>query len=257
LKEELATPSPNAPPTDARLLDGDTEPGGETLAQIEKRKSKVRTAWISFMGRVVAQVVGAAATIIFGLLLVQKYHAAPAAPAPNATPSSRARGQTDPHMKSLAVLPLEDYSTSPQSAQLVNGLTEELISQLAQTERLRVISRTSSMRYRDVRKPLPEIARDLNVDWIVEGSLTVAGARARLTAQLIDANTDEHVWVRSYDRTLADPLSLQVEIAATVTADLAAVLSPVRPDTPARPLPGGSTSEPCLQDRRALVADTR
>jgi TolB-like protein len=256
LKEERQNPSPDVPTADTTLQNRDIEPDAESLAQIEKRKSKVRTAWISFMGRVVAQVVGAAATIVFGLLLVQKYHATPG-PEVAAAPVARVRGPVDPHVRSLAVLPLEDYSAIPQSAQLVNGLTEELISQLAQRDGFRVISRTSSMRYREVERRLPDIARELRVDWIVEGSVSVAGSRARVTAQLIDADTDEHVWARSYDRTLDDPLSLQVEIAATVTADLAAALAFPQPDSGARTSTGQSDWEPCLPDQRALVTDTR
>jgi TolB-like protein len=256
LKEQPPTSSPGEPTADAGPSHRDAEPAAAALAQVEKRKNKVRTAWISFMGRVVAQVVGAAATIVFGLLLVQKYHAAPT-PDAHPAPVARARGPFDPRVKSLAVLPIEDYSPGPQPAGFVNGLTEELITQLAQREDLRVISRTSSMRYKEIKKPLPDIARELRVDWIIEASLAVTGSRARVTAQLIDANTDEHVWARSYDRTISDPLSLQTEIAARVTADLAAALSPTRSDRPTGPSGSESSGEPSLTDQPALVAGTR
>ncbi len=176
-----------------------------------KKRSKVRSAWISFVGRILAQFVGATASILLGMALLQKYqtaHANPADQPPAVTPvaqhppASRDRGFSG--QPSLAVLPLEAFSTESRQKHMAGAMTEALITAFAQVEGLRVISRTSSMSYQGVSKSLPDIGRELGVDLIVEGSVVKVGERVRVTAQLINAETDEHIWARSYGRPLRD-----------------------------------------------------
>src|SRR6266704_4267357 len=122
-----------------------------------------------------------------------------------ATPAPASR------IQSLAVLPLENLSRDPEQEYFAEGLTEALITTLAKIGELRVISRTSAMQYKGVHKPLREIARELEVDTILEGTVLRVGRRVRITAQLIDAPKESHLWAESYDRELRDELSLQAE----------------------------------------------
>ncbi len=117
-----------------------------------------------------------------------------------------------PQMRSLAVLPLENLSRDPEQEYFAEGLTEALITTLAKIGELRVVSRTSAMQYKGVHKPLREIARELEVDAIVEGSVLRAGRRVRITAQLIDAAKEAHLWAESYERDLRNVLALQSEV---------------------------------------------
>jgi TolB-like protein/DNA-binding winged helix-turn-helix (wHTH) protein len=117
---------------------------------------------------------------------------------------------------SIAVLPLENLSGDPSQEYFADGITDALITQLAKLHRLRVISRTSIMQYKSLRKPLPDIARDLNVDAVVEGSVSPSGNRVRVTAQLVDAHADRHLWAEEYDRDLREILSLQSELARDI-----------------------------------------
>ena len=105
-------------------------------------------------------------------------------------------------ISSIAVLPLENLSRDPEQDYFADGMTEELITDLSKVGALRVISRTSIMQYKGVHKPLPQIARELNVDAVVEGSVLRSGDRVRITAQLIHAASDQHLWADSYERDL-------------------------------------------------------
>jgi len=129
-------------------------------------------------------------------------------------------------IRSIAVLPLRNVSMDPAQEYFADGMTESLISDLARIKALRVISRTSIMRYKDVAKSLPEIACELNVDAILEGSALLIGNRVRLSVQLILARTDETLWTERYDRDLADLLGMQSELAETVTREIAIQISP-------------------------------
>ena len=126
----------------------------------------------------------------------------------------------------LAVLPLENLSGDPAHDYFADGMTEALITSLAKIKALRVISRTSAMQYKGVRKSLPHIARELNVDAVIEGSVVRSGERVRIAAQLIHATTDQHLWAESYDRDFRDILSLQSEIARQVAEEVRIVLTP-------------------------------
>jgi serine/threonine protein kinase len=123
-------------------------------------------------------------------------------------------------IRSLAVLPLENLSGDPEEEYFADGMTEALISNLAKVSQLRVISRTSIMQYKDNRKPMPLIARELNVDAVVEGSVLRSGDRVRVNAQLIRAATDEHLWADSYERDMVDILSLQADVARAVAQEI-------------------------------------
>jgi serine/threonine-protein kinase len=129
-------------------------------------------------------------------------------------------------IKSLAVLPLQNLSRDPEQEYFADGMTEELITDLAQIRSLRVISRTSIMGYKGTTKPLPQIGRELGVDGILEGSVQRAGNRVKITAQLIEAKSDRHLWANSYERDLAEVLSLQSEVARSVAREVQAALTP-------------------------------
>ena len=111
-------------------------------------------------------------------------------------------------IQSLAVLPLENLSKDPEQEYFADGMTDELITDLAKIASMRVISRGSIIRYKGSKKPLPEIARELNVDAVVEGTVLRSGDRVRITAQLIHAQSDRHLWAESYERDLRDVLKL-------------------------------------------------
>jgi len=201
------------------LESGATEPAKSK----KKDKDKVRSVWISFVGRIVAQIIGAIASVVLGIYVVQQYREQPAeVPAP--VPPAVTR---PPGARAVAVLPLDDFSPSPDDAYFAEGMTEVLISDLAQMEGWRVISRTSTETYRGTSKPLTQIARELNVNYVVEGSVTKAGDRVRVTVQLIDAGTDEHLFARSYDRTMKDVLALQGTLATEIAKSMQAAISPV------------------------------
>jgi non-specific serine/threonine protein kinase len=129
-------------------------------------------------------------------------------------------------IRSLAVLPLANMSRDPAQEYFADGMTEELITRLAHIGEVRVISRTSSMHFKGTTKTLPEIARELNVDGIVEGSVLRAGDRVRVTAQLIDVATDQHVWAESYERDMGDVLVLQSEVARAIAGEIQVKLTP-------------------------------
>jgi TolB-like protein/DNA-binding winged helix-turn-helix (wHTH) protein/Tfp pilus assembly protein PilF len=129
-------------------------------------------------------------------------------------------------IQSLAVLPLSNLSGDPSQEFFSDGMTDQLITDLAKIGSLRVISRTSVMQYKGTRKSLPEIARELNVDAIVEGSVVRSGQRVRVTAQLLEARTDRHIWAETYDRDRGDVLKLQGEVAAAIAQQVRAQITP-------------------------------
>jgi TolB-like protein/DNA-binding winged helix-turn-helix (wHTH) protein len=125
-----------------------------------------------------------------------------------------------PPIRSLAVLPLKNLSNDPSQKYFASGMTEELITDLSQISALRVISRTSSEVYEDTHKALPEIARELNVDAVIEGSVERSGNRVRITVQLIYAPQDKNLWARSYERDLQDSLALQGTLANVIADEI-------------------------------------
>jgi TolB-like protein/DNA-binding winged helix-turn-helix (wHTH) protein/Flp pilus assembly protein TadD len=129
-------------------------------------------------------------------------------------------------IRSLAVLPLESLSNDASQDYFADGMTDELISDLGQIGALRVISRTSVMAYKHARKPLPQIARELNVDAVVEGTVLRSGDRVRITAQLIEASSDKHLWSASYEGELRDTLALQNQVARAIAEQIRINLNP-------------------------------
>jgi TolB-like protein/Flp pilus assembly protein TadD len=129
-------------------------------------------------------------------------------------------------IRSLAVLPMESLSSDPSQDYFADGMTDELISDLGQISALRVISRTSVMGYKHARKPLPQIARELNVDALVEGSVLRFGDQVRITAQLIEAASDKHLWSQSYEGELRDTLALQNKVARAIADQIQIKLNP-------------------------------
>jgi TolB-like protein/DNA-binding winged helix-turn-helix (wHTH) protein/Flp pilus assembly protein TadD len=132
----------------------------------------------------------------------------------------RSRGHRPTAIRSLAVLPLENLSGDAAQNYFSDGMTDELITDLAQISALRVISRTSVMVYKGAHKSLPQIARELNVDAVVEGTVLRSGDQVRITAQLIDASTDKHIWSQSYEGELRDTLALQDRVARAIAGQI-------------------------------------
>jgi TolB-like protein/DNA-binding winged helix-turn-helix (wHTH) protein/Flp pilus assembly protein TadD len=129
-------------------------------------------------------------------------------------------------IRSLAVLPLENLSGDASQDYFSDGMTDELITELGQISELRVISRTSIMTYKGAHKSLPQIARDLNVDSVVEGTVLRSGNKVRITAQLILAATDKHLWAQSYEGDLGDTLALQQQVARSIAEQIRIELTP-------------------------------
>jgi TolB-like protein/DNA-binding winged helix-turn-helix (wHTH) protein len=132
-------------------------------------------------------------------------------------------------IRSIAVLPLQNLSGDPAQEYFSDGMTDALITDLAQSGSLKVISRTSTIQYKKTTKPLPQIARELGVDAVVEGSVTRDGDRVRITAQLVDAPNDRHLWARSYERQLSGVLILQDEIARDISEEIRVKLGETQP----------------------------
>jgi TolB-like protein/Tfp pilus assembly protein PilF len=132
---------------------------------------------------------------------------------------------SSPRIQSLVVLPLENLSNDAEQEYFADGMTDQLITNLAQISALKVISRTSAMRYKGTKKSLPEIARELHVDAVVEGAVMWVGGRVRISAQLIEAPTDYHLWAASYERDLRDVLSMQEEVTRAIASEIRVNLS--------------------------------
>ncbi|MGQ0568009.1 MAG: adenylate/guanylate cyclase domain-containing protein [Armatimonadota bacterium] len=148
------------------------------------------------------------------------------------TPAAAPRGTPQPprpaveDRKSIAVLPLANLSPDPENEYFSDGLTEDILTQLSKIGRLKVISRTSVMQYKKTSKNLRDIGRELGVATILEGTVRKAANKVRISVQLIDASTDEHLWAETYDRELADIFAIQSDVAQRITDALKARVSP-------------------------------
>jgi len=131
-----------------------------------------------------------------------------------------------PKIESIAVLPLENLSHDPEQEYFADGMTDALITNLGKIRALRVISRTTAMHFKGTKKTLPEIARELNVDAVVEGSVLRSGNRVRITANLLHAPTDRHLWANSYEGEMQDVLVLQGEVARAIAEEVRIKLTP-------------------------------
>jgi TolB-like protein len=148
---------------------------------------------------------------------------APAPTSPNVERTSSGAGAA---IHSLAVLPLENLSGDKEQEYFADGVTDALTTDLAQVDSLRVISRSSAMHFKGSKETLPQIGRELKVDAVVEGAVTRGENRVRVTAQLVEASSDHHLWARSYERDLKDVLALQDEIAQDITEQIRVKLNP-------------------------------
>jgi len=135
-------------------------------------------------------------------------------------------GGSSKDLKSVVVLPLENLSEDKDQQYFADGMTDELIAHLAKIRSLRVISRTSAMEYKGSRKPLSEIARELKVDAVVEGTVLRSGNRVRITAELVQVATDRHLWAETYESQLDDVLSLQNQVASAIVNEIRINLTP-------------------------------
>ena len=161
-------------------------------------------------------VVAIAAALALGAWLTWRGARRTTAPAPSASAHARTE---------IAVLPFQNLSSDPALAYFAGGLEDELLTQLCRVASLKVISRTSVMGYRGSSKPLKTIASELGVGSVVEGSVQAEGRRLRVTVQLIDAATDDHLWAEHYDRTLDDAFAIQSEVAQKIVAAVGSALT--------------------------------
>ena len=141
--------------------------------------------------------------------------------------STRPVRLVSPDLKSIAVLPFTNMSESKEDEYFSDGITEDIITQLSKIADLRVISRTSVMKYKNTSMTMPDIARELDVGTVLEGSVRRAGGRVRITSQLIEARRDKHLWAETYDRQLKDIFAIQSEVAQKIAGALQATLSPL------------------------------
>jgi len=161
----------------------------------------------------ILKVAGVTVAALLLVLIVQR-----SLPQPGASASGR--------IHSLAVLPLQDFSGNPQNDYFADGMTDQLIADLSQIGALRVISRTTMMQYKGTRKPLPQIARELKVDAMVEGSVLSSGERVRISAKLIQGATEKSLWAETYEREARDVLKLQADVAGAIADNIRIAVTP-------------------------------
>ena len=151
-------------------------------------------------------------------------------------------------IRSLAVLPLKNLSADPAQEYFADGMTEALITDLAKIHGLKVISRTSIMQYKDSHKKLPQIAQELGVDGVIEGAVLRSGDRVRITAQLVRAATDQHIWAESYERDLRDLVALQDEVSRSIATQIQKEIAPPAPAPPQRLATSAAISPQARED---------
>ena len=219
LKELRAETASSLPPVPSGSGAGAHSPSGQLrsderpVAAGGGRAAWKRLAWAA--AAVAAILLGLAAYVAF------RSRAVP--------PSSRAAeaGNGLTAIRSIAVLPLDNYSGDPSQDYFAEGMTDELTADLATISQLRVISRGSAMQFKGKqRPPTPEIGRILDVDAVVEGSVLRSGDKVRITAQLIDARADRHLWAKSFERSSRDVLALQDELASAIAREIHVQLTP-------------------------------
>jgi len=224
-----ALPTPEFVGQIKRLLEGPQSGGAPTVgtrarssATAPRRKGVLRWVWAGLGTLAVAAAVG---TVIF---LNLEPTAPPKAP-DEVKPAAASPSASDlpaTSSKSIAVLPFENMSEDKDSGYFADGVQEDILTNLSNIHELRVVSRTSVMQYRGTTKTVPEIAKELGVAYILEGSVRRAGNKVRVTGQLVEAATDEHVWAKTYDRDLTDIFAIQSEVAQAIASALQAVISP-------------------------------
>ena len=194
------------------LLDLSSERAVEAVLESHSKAAVAAPVTRSATLRVAAMVVALGSAITAGVVLWPR--------------SENAGLPTGQRFGSLAVLPFDNLMNDPEQDYFVDGMQEALITELSRIGELRVISRTSVMRYRDTEKTAPQIARELNVDALIEGSVLRADGLVRINAQLIDGATDEHLWAEIYDRDLTNVLTLLSEVAIAISDEIELTLTP-------------------------------
>jgi len=231
---------PNHRYQSARELSVDLQRTATASASIQRVTGTTRAA-----RRVLRQKRGLlVATIILALLLVGAFLAGRWREMKQTRQQQPAAVEVPARIQSIAVLPLENLSGDPKQEYFADGMTEELIGALTKISSLRVISRTSAMQYKGARKPLPEIAKELKVDAVVEGSVARVDKtqRVRVSAQLIEASNDRSLWSESYERRLGDVFVLQDEVARNIAREIRAQLTPEDQQRLARARPVNSAA---------------
>lgn len=205
---------------------------GDQAAQDEKQKKKrdkIRSAWISFVGRIVAQVLGAVATITLALALADRIRSEPGrmtaagAAAPHQLLATRPPVPRDSRI-SIAVLPLELFSPDPTQQYLADSLTEEIVDALTNVPALRVISRTSTLQYRQQPRSVPDIAAALDVDVVIEGCVLHEGDTIRIRLRAIDGPRDTQLGTVVRSSHTRDVLILRADMASSAARELADVV---------------------------------
>ncbi len=177
----------------------------------------------------------------------------------DATPSTETLRPARSMIRAMAVLPLRNISGDPAQEYFVAGMTEAIISDLSRIKALRVISRTSAMKYKDTTLSLPDVARELNVDAVLEGSALLVKDRVRMNVQLIRARDEETLWSNSYDRDVEDVLKLQSELAQTVAKEIAVQLTPHEVSNLGTPAPAINREayDEFLKSRHSILSGSR
>lgn len=227
-----ALPSPQFVGQIKRLLEAPRRParpqtvedGGHGSDRDERRREQPRGNFLKWP--IVAVAVAIALTIYFALRPAALETIATASPAETETHDSEPSRSTAANEKSIAVLPFTNMSEEKENAFFTDGMHEDILTNLALIRELRVVSRTTAMQYRDTKKTLREIGRELGVGYILEGSVRRAGNKVRVTGQLIRAATDEHIWAKNYDRDLTDIFAIQSELSLAIAGELKLALSP-------------------------------
>jgi TolB-like protein/DNA-binding winged helix-turn-helix (wHTH) protein/Flp pilus assembly protein TadD len=187
---------------------GRTEVSGDQFQDVSSAPTSERVLWLKARNAIVLALI-----LILPVLVILLFR-------------SRNRPPATGTIRSIAVLPLENLSSDAAQDYFADGMTDQLITDLAQISALRVISRTSAMSYKGARKTLPEIARELNVDAVVEGTVLRSGEHVRITAQLIRASADTHLWADTYEGNLRDTLVLQGKVAQAIADRIRIELTP-------------------------------
>jgi TolB-like protein/Tfp pilus assembly protein PilF len=203
------------PPTRAAEAKGPLPPAERTPTVALRRSGVPGWVWGVAAGAAIA------AVAYFGM---SRRAVPPVAEAKAEAPQLKAAPRAND--KSVAVLPFDNMSDDKDNQFFTDGIQEDILTNLALVHEIRVVSRTSVMQYRDTKKSIGQIASELGVSYILEGSVRRAGNKVRVTGQLIHASTDEHVWAKAYDRDLTDIFAIQSEVAQAIANELQAALSP-------------------------------
>lgn len=226
--EEVKVSNPYIPPEPALVSDSPNGRLSDSEA-LAGRQDAPRSASIQRPGR------AAALAVVLGLTLGM---------------SGGIAKTLRPQIRSLVVLPFHNLSGNASQDYFADGITDALITDLARIGSLRVISRTSAMHYKGSRQSLPQIARELNVDAVVEGGVVRSGGRVRITAQLIEAASDRHLWARAYDRDAREVLSLQRELARSIVGEIqGGVTNQGKPGGSGRETPNSEAYEAFLKGK--------